>query len=73
MHKKNNSKIVKVEFIRQESVSSESKFYRYGKFKETAYATLSCGHTHNFSELKEKPNGFCFCYDCKVESDKCEN
>lgn len=67
---KYQSTIVSTEFVRVESFSSKSKFHRYGKFKDTAYATLSCGHSRALGSIKVKDNGLCFCYECKLEDMK---
>jgi hypothetical protein len=70
MARKYQSTVLSTEFVRAEVISSESNFTRYGKFKDVAYASLSCGHKALLSSIKIKTDGFCFCFDCKWENEQ---
>ena len=67
---KYQSTIVSTRFVRTEKFTSKGEFSRYGKFKDVAISTLSCGHAKRLSEIKVKDDGFCFCFDCKYEDGK---
>ena len=67
MARKYQSTVVSEYFKRHETISSSTRFSRYGKFKDCAYAMLSCGHESRLDSLRIKDDGTCLCFDCKYE------